>query len=55
MKGSTDNRAALRIVAGHLLQAAARGNTTAAEGHLKVYRAIVRSTQGQGKEVSPCL
>lgn len=50
MKRNTDNRAALLIVVGHLLQAVARVDAAAAEGHMKVYQAIVKAAQGQRKE-----
>lgn len=48
MKGNTDN-AALRIVSGHLLQAAVCGDTAAAEGHMKVYRAILKAAEQKAR------
>lgn len=44
-----DNRAAMQIIGGHLLQAAARGDTAAAEGHMKVYRAILKAAEQKAK------
>ena len=41
----TANNAALLIVGERLLQAAARGDTTAVEGHALVYQAIVKAAE----------
>lgn len=49
MRENADSRAALLIVGGHLLQAVARGDTVAAEGHAEVYRAILKSTEWKTK------
>lgn len=48
MKGNTGN-VALRIVSGHLIQAAARGDTAAAEGHMKVYQAILKAAEQKAR------
>ena len=53
MKGNTDN-AALRIIGGHLLRAAARGDAAALRNHLLVYEALVNAAK-QKKEAQPCL
>ena len=49
MKGNTDN-AALRIIGGHLLQAAARGDTAAVKGHLLVYQAITKAAERKNRD-----
>lgn len=41
----TGINAALLITGGHLLQAAARGDTAAVKGHLLVYQAILKATE----------
>ena len=45
MKGNPDNRAALRIIGSHLLQAAACGDADAVQGHLLVYQAVLKAAQ----------
>lgn len=55
MKGNPDNRAALRIIGSHLLQAAACGDTDAVQGHLLVYQAVLKAVNRQRKEAQPCL
>ena len=55
MKGNVDSRAALQTIASHLLQAVARGDAAAAEGHTEVYRAILKAAGRQQKEVQPRL
>lgn len=47
MKENTGS-ATLRIVSGHLLQAAVCGDTAAAEGHMKVYLAILKAAEQKG-------
>lgn len=41
----SDNRAAMQIIGGHLLQAVARGDTAAVYGHLLVYQAILKAAE----------
>lgn len=41
------NVSALQIIRSYLLQAATKGDTAALEGHMLVYRAIVRAAQRQ--------
>lgn len=45
-----DNRAAMQIIGGHLLQAAARGDTAAVKGHLLVYQAITKAAERKNRD-----